>query len=227
MSAVLDSIVELADPPAAAAELARLNDRLAVEATIPPEIAEGVREIATAIEQTGLARWETVDPLHALIVLRAEVVAQRALERPESPAARDELRVALESMRQAFAAIAEREPVSDERSPNELARWLAATTDVPQARLAQLLGVSARQFQRWVSVTDPSQPEGEEARKIRAVARIVNQLRFVLTPAGAIEWFSWPRSDLDGEPPAALLHDPSRLPDLTALAGSMRSTYAG
>jgi hypothetical protein len=85
--------------------------------------------------------------------------------------------------------------------------------------------VSLRQFQRWLS-TQGSQPEGEDARRVRAVARIVNQLRFSLTPAGAIEWFGWPRDDLAGKRPSDLLGDPGRLPELAALAGSMRSTYA-
>jgi uncharacterized protein (DUF2384 family) len=226
MTAVLDSVADLADPRAAASEIARLNDLLARETTIPPEVSEGVREIATAIERTEPARWEAVDPRHAVVVLRAEVIAQHALEEPRSPAARDQLRIALESMRQGLAAIAEREPVSDERSPKEIVRWLAETTEAPQAQLAELLGVSTRQFQRWVSPTDPSRPEGEEARKVRAVARIVNQLRFVLTAAGAIAWFAWPRSDLGGRTPASLLADPERLPELTAVAGSMRSAYA-
>jgi uncharacterized protein (DUF2384 family) len=136
------------------------------------------------------------------------------------------LRVALESLRQGFAAIAESEPVADERSPKEVARWLAEKTEVPQNRLAELFGVSLRQFQRWVSPQERAQPEGDDARRVRAVARIVNQLRFSLTPAGAIEWFSWPRDDLDGRRPIELLDEPGRLPELTALAGSMRSTYA-
>jgi hypothetical protein len=226
MGAVLDHIAELSDPKAAAAEVARLNDLLAPTTVIPSEVSDGVREIGSAIERTDLSRWEAVDPRHALIVLRAEVIAQRALDELESPAARDQLRIALESIRQALAAIAEREPVSDDRSPKEVVQWLAESTEVPQARLAELVGVSTRQFQRWVSGAEPSQPEGEEARKVRAVARIVNQLRFVLTPAGAVDWFNWPRTDLDGKPPAALLADPQRLPELTMVAGRMRSAYA-
>jgi hypothetical protein len=136
------------------------------------------------------------------------------------------LRVALESIRQGFAAIAESEPVSDERSSKELVHWLVQVTEVPQSRLARLIGVSTRQFQRWASSTEPSSPEGDDARKVRAIARIVGQLRFVLTPAGTIDWFDWPRDDLRGRTPSDLLDDPQRLPELTLAAGSMRSTYA-
>ena len=75
-------------------------------------------------------------------------------------------------------------------------QWLAARTEVSQPTLADLLGVSARQLQRWLSESEAVQPEGEDARKVRVIARVVNQLRFVLTPAGTIDWFGWPRTDL-------------------------------
>src|ERR671918_542549 len=65
-----------------------------------------------------------------------------------------------------------------------------------------------RKFQRWASPREQAQPEGEDARRVRAVARIINQLRFSLTPVGAVEWFSWPRDDLDGRRPLDLLDEP-------------------
>jgi len=226
MSAVLDAITDLAEPAAAAAALARLNDRLAGFRTIPAEIAGEVREITGAVEETQLRRWEAIDPYHAVVVLHSAISAQRALERPDSPAARDQLRVALESIRQSLTAIAEREPVSDERTPKEIVGSLAAWTEVPQARLAELLGVSARQLQRWLSTVESSHPEGEDARRVRLVAKLVNQLRFVLTPAGTVAWFGWPRHDLGGRTPLELLADPAAEPTLAMVAGTMRSTFA-
>ena len=226
MSAVLDKITDLSQPAAAAQEIQRLNDQLASERTIPPAIAAAVREIASGIQETNLRRWETVDPTHAVIVLRSAVSAQLAVEDPDSPAARDQLRVALESIRQSLAAIAEREPVSAERTPKEIVQWLAARTEVPQTRLAALLGVSARQLQRWLSPAQGSQPEGDDARRVRLIARIVNQLRFALTPAGTVEWFGWARSDLGSRTPADLLDDPMEEPRLLMIAGAMRSTLA-
>jgi uncharacterized protein (DUF2384 family) len=226
VSAVLDTIADLRDPATAATEIQRLNDQLAGEREIPGPIAAAVREIAAGIDRTNLQRWEAIDPRHAVIVLHSALSAQRAIEEPASPAARDQLRIALESLRQSLAAIAEREPVSDERSPKELVHWLAARTEVPQTKLAELLGVSARQLQRWLSATEKAQPEGEEARKVRVVARVVNQLRFALTPAGTIDWFGWPRSDLDRRRPVDLLGDPAEEPTLLTLASAMRSTLA-
>jgi hypothetical protein len=108
----------------------------------------------------------------------------------------------------------------------EIVQCLAERTEVSQARLAALFEVSPRQFQRWISTSETTQPEGDDAHKVRAVARIVNQLRFVLTPVGTIDWFEWPRDDLGGQTPAQLLADSQRLPELTQIAGSMRSTYA-
>ena len=227
MSLVLESMVDLSEPAIAAAEIQRLNDRLATQRAIPAEIADTVRELAAGVDQTHLRRWEAVDPHHAVIVLHSALSAQRALEDPESPAARDQLRVALESIRQSLAAIAEREPVGDERTPKEVVQWLADRSEVSQSKLADLLGVSARQLQRWLSAGEPAQPEGEDARKVRLVARVVNQLRFVLTPAGTVDWFSWSRSDLDERCPLDLLDDPAQEPTLAMVAGAMRSQFAG
>lgn len=226
MSTVLDSIVDLSQPAAAAVEIQRLNDRLAVERTISAPIADTVRQLAAGVDQTDVRRWEAIDPHHAVIVLHSAVSAQRAIEEPDSPAARDQLRVALESIRQSLAAIAEREPVSDERSPKQIVQWLAERTEVSQAALADLLGVSARQLQRWLSTSEPAQPEGDDARKVRLVARLVNQLRFVLTPAGTVDWFSWRRTDLDQQRPRDLLDDPAAEPTLAAIAGAMRGQLA-
>jgi uncharacterized protein (DUF2384 family) len=227
MTAVLDTVTEIARPGAAAQEIARLNSRLARERTIPAEVIDGVREIAAGVaRETAIARWEAVDPYLVLIIHRGVIQAEEATRYPNEPEARDQLRVALESLRQGFAAIAEGEPVGDERSPKEIVRWLVETAEVPQAKLADLLGVHLRKFQRWASAREQSQPEGEDARRVRAVARIINQLRFSLTPAGAVDWFSWPRDDLDGRRPTDLLGEPDKLPELTMIAGSMRSTYA-
>ena len=59
------------------------------------------------------------------------------------------------------------------------------------------------------------------------VAREVNQLRFVLTPAGTVSWFGWPRTDLDQRRPLDLLHDPTEEPTLVLVAGAMRGQLAG
>ncbi|MBA3718220.1 MAG: hypothetical protein H0W87_08345 [Actinobacteria bacterium] len=214
------------DPSATAQELARLNSRLARDATISEDIAEAVHlVVAGIVDPAASALWEVMDPYLAFIVHRAALQAGEALRDRDDQAARDRLRVTLETLRQGFAAIAENEPVADERSSKEVARWLADTAEVPQTSLAELLGVSLRQFQRWISPHTKGEPEGDDARRLRTVARIVNQLRFSLTPSGAVDWFTWPRDDLGGQRPIELLDDLGRLPELIAIAGGMRSTY--
>jgi hypothetical protein len=227
MTVTVDPAVDvISDPAGTARDIALINDTLAADAVISGEIVESVYAIASSVGATRTdPRWEAVDPYLQIVVQGSAVQAQDALRHPEERHARDQLRIALESMRQGFAAIAENEPVGDDRSPKEIARWLADTAEVPQSRLAELLGVSLRQFQRWISPQGKSEPEGDEARRLRAVARILNQLRFSLTPAGAVEWFTWPHDRLDGRRPLDVLNEPDALPDLTAIAGSMRSTY--
>ena len=95
---------------------------------------------------------------------------------------------------------------------------------MPQRDLAELLGVELRRFQRWISPRERTQPEGEDARRLRAVARLAGQLRHAFTPAGVVAWFDWPRPELGGATPRSLLGDPVRLPDLLLAAGSTRST---
>jgi hypothetical protein len=225
MTALLETIADLTRPAEAAEELMVLNHRLAEHLVIPPDIQAVVKQITDAVDRSD-GHWESVDPRHVEILLRSSLSAQLALMEPDLPASRDRLRLALDGLGQAFAAIAEFEPVADERPPKQLVAWLAARTEVSQARLARLLGVSPRQFQRWLSPSESAQPEGGDLRKVRAVARIVNQLRFALTPAGVIEWFDWPLPDLDGGRPVDLLDEPGRLPDLIRVAAGMRATTA-
>jgi hypothetical protein len=217
---VTTELLDLARPVEAAAAVDALNDRLAAEARVPAEVGAEVARLAAAVRATPLERWTAADPYLALLVHRAVLDAQAAVEEE----ARDALRIALERLSHALAALGEAEEVGDARSPKELARWLAGAVEVPQRDLADLLGVDLRRFQRWISARERTRPDGEEARRLRALARIVGQLRHALTPAGVVAWFDWPRPELGGATPRELLADPVRLPDLVLAAGSMRST---
>jgi hypothetical protein len=213
-------VLDLAQPAAAAGTVDALNDRLAFEPGVPADVAAAVGALASAVRATPLERWTAADPYLALLVHRAVLDAQAAVEEE----ARDPLRIALERLSHALAALGEAEEVGDARTPKELARWLATAVEVPQRDLAELLGVDLRRFQRWISPRERTQPEGEEARRLRALARIVGQLRHAFTPAGVLAWFDWPRPELGGATPRELLGDPVRLPDLLLAAGSTRST---
>jgi hypothetical protein len=213
-------VLDIARPAEAAAAVDALNDALAAEARVPAAIGASVGALAAAVRATPLERWTAADPYLALLVHRAVLDAQAAVEEES----RDALRIALERLSHALAALGEAEEVGDARSPKELARWLARAVEVPQRDLADLLGVDLRRFQRWISARERTRPEGEEARRLRALARLVGQLRHSFTPAGVVAWFDWPRADLGGATPRELLADPVRLPDLMLAAGSTRST---
>jgi hypothetical protein len=213
-------LLDLARPAEAAAAVDSLNDVLAGEADVPAAMGADVARLAAAVRATPLDRWTAADPYLALLVHRAVLDAQAAVEQE----ARDALRIALEWLSHALAALGEAEEVGDARTPKELARWLADAVEVPQRDLADLLGVDLRRFQRWISARERTRPEGEEARRLRALARLAGQLRHAFTPAGVVAWFDWPRPELGGATPRELLGDPVRLPDLVLAAGSMRST---
>jgi hypothetical protein len=213
-------VLDIARPAEAAALVDALNDALAAEARVPAGMGASVGALAAAVRATPLERWTAADPYLALLVHRAVLDAQAAVE----DRSRDALRIALERLSHALSALGEAEEVGDARSPKELARWLAAAVEVPQRDLADLLGVDLRRFQRWISARERTRPEGEEARRLRALARVVGQLRHSFTPAGVVAWFDWPRADLGGATPRELLGDPVRLPELMLAAGSTRST---
>jgi hypothetical protein len=128
-------------------------------------------------------------------------------------------------MRFLFARIAEREPIGEDRPANEVARWLEGVLpSVAQPRKARLLGVSPRTYQRWIS--DQSLPAGADERRLRVLARIVNQLRHSLTGPGVVDWFEQPRADLGGARPVEVLDDPGRLEPLLAAAAASRGNVA-
>src|SRR5918998_3114497 len=181
--------IDLARPAAAAAAVDALNDTLAASARVPAGIGAAVGALVAAVRATPLERWTAADPYLALLVHRAVLDAQAAVEDGE----RDALRIALERLSHALAALAEAEEVGDARTPKELAQWLVAAVEGPPRDPADLLGVDLRRFQRWISPRERTQPEGDDARRLRALARIVGQLRHAFTPAGVVAWFDWPQ----------------------------------
>jgi hypothetical protein len=211
---------DLTDPARAAAAVDALNDHLAAAPRVDARAREEVAALAEAVRATPIERWVAADPYLALLVHRSVLDAQAAAEEGD----RDGLRLALERAGHAVAALSENEQVGDVRPAKELARWLVATVEAPQRDLAGLLGVDLRRFQRWASATERTRPEGEDARRVRAVARLVAQLRHAYTAAGVLAWFDRPRADLEGRSPRELLDDPVRLPDLLLAAGSGRAT---
>jgi hypothetical protein len=215
---------DLRQPAVLADALGAANRELAREAETPASVVGLVEDVAGAIAHGDDDELAQVNPWLWIRVQGAALRAQAAL-REDGPQRRRQLRLALEQLRFLFSRIAEREPIGEERPANEVARWLEATLpSVSQQRKAELLGVGLRTYQRWIA--DASTPSGEDERRLRLVARFVNQLRHSLTGPGVVEWFAHPRADLDGASPAAVLDDPDRLEPLIAAAAASRGNVA-
>ena len=207
-------------------ELADANRRLARARDTPSSVVVLVHDVADAIGAGREHELTAINPWLWIKVQGAALRAQGAL-RHDDPVRRREVRLALEQLRFLFARIAEREPIGEDQPATEVARWLEATLpSVSQPRKARLLGISLRTYQRWISDREPTTPSGDEERRLRVVARLVNQLRHSLTGPGVVEWFERGRADLDGASPADALDDPDRLEPLLAAAAASRGNVA-
>jgi hypothetical protein len=207
----------------AAAEAGR---HLATARVVPAEVGRVVAEVSEAREATPETELAAVDPYLVLALDRGLLGAWRALRDGADAARRDAVRVAVEQIRQALRDLGDDAPVADTRPAKDVARWLGEVLDASQADVAALLGVSPRQYQRWVSASDPAEPRGADAHRLRAVARLVAHLRHAWTGPGVVAWLTAPHPALEGHAPVSLLDDPDQLPRLRGLAASTRSTRA-
>jgi hypothetical protein len=219
------TMVDIRQPVEVAAQLAELNKTLAQSAEVPEGVLGFVHDLAETVADLDERDFGAVDPYLVIALQKAALKAQLVLGEAD-PERRRELRLRIEQMRHVFRDIASEEPVSDERSGKELARWLVESVHVPQLQLAELLDVDRRTLQRWISTKEPAAPAGEDERRLRVVARVVNQLRYALTPAGVIGWFERARPELDDQAPRTLLPEADALPRLQALATGLRTSVA-
>jgi hypothetical protein len=209
LSEVSEHGLDPCDAATTARWIASLNTELSRLPEIPERFEEEVDEIARVCLSNARS-WLRVDPEPTFYALLALFEAKTAIaRRDEGLDARNQLRLALGQLEQALSFIAEGGPVAMTRTSREILLWLRETLDLPQNCLAELLGVSLRRLQRWLSDTDRAEPHGAEAERLRTVASVVNQLRFSLTAGGIIAWFDMPNTHLQGEKPRALLAQPS------------------
>jgi uncharacterized protein (DUF2384 family) len=220
------TLFDLEHPLVVAHELGEANRRLSREAETPAGVIGLVEDLTDAISEGDEHELAVVNPWLWIRVQGAALRAQASL-REDDPRRRRQLRLALEQMRFLFARLAEREPIGEDQPAGEVARWLETTLpSVSQQQKADLLRVGVRTYQRWISDRETTTPTGEDERRLRVVARIVNQLRHSLTGPGVIEWFEHPRADLDDASPVDVLDDSDRLEPLLAAAAASRGNVA-
>jgi hypothetical protein len=218
--------IDIRQPEIVARELGQVNARLAREHETPASVAGVVADVADAIAGGDDGAIALVNPWLWIKLQSAAIRAQSAL-REEDPERRRHLRLALEQMRFLFARIADREPIGEDRPVHDVVRWLdTALASVSQPRKAELLDVSPRTYQRWISAQESVRPSADDERRLRIVARIVNQLRHSLTGPGVVDWFEHPRADLQGATPAGVLDDPDKLELLITAAAASRGNIA-
>jgi len=206
------------------AELAEASARLAEADELPASIGELVHELAVALRDMDRSEWEpSVDPYLRVEIDRVAIGALLALDEDDD-AALEGVELALEAMRDIFHDMAESPAMSEDRSPEEIARWLKDATQGSSQEVAGLLGVSKRTMERWLAGT--SAPQGDDRMRLLLAARLINQLRHAMTGRGALRWFARAMPDLAGRTPRELLLDPASAPALVGLAAQARRSDA-
>jgi uncharacterized protein (DUF2384 family) len=221
---------DIANPETVAHALAEANRRLRNEPVTPPSVIDLVSDVSKQIAETPREQWASVVADEWIELQQAAMRAQRvALGEPDERAQRRQLRLLIEELRFRLSRLAEHGAYDAERPIDDVVRWLDRALPVAQAVKAELLGVHDRTYQRWVSEADASHPSGEDDRRVRLIARLVGDLRHVLTGPGAASWLQRPHAALADQTPLQVIEhaDPDAQRRLFELVASARSGAAG
>jgi uncharacterized protein (DUF2384 family) len=205
------------------------NRRLARESVAPRSVVELLDQLCRDIGSTDQSELSGVSSEDWIALQSAALRTQTALHQVDDEREqRRQLRLLMDELRARLFRIADKQPVSDDRPVKDVVRWLDGIVSLPQQRKAALLGASERTYQRWISETETSRPEGEEERRVRLIARAVNDLRFLFTAGGAVEWLERENARLDGRAPLELLGagDPEQAQRVFDVAASARTGAA-
>jgi uncharacterized protein (DUF2384 family) len=209
------------------ADLNAATATLATATEVTEPVADAVGRLVQAVAPLSPPAFDAADPYLVEALLTGTVGCAQAIWATEPAARRSELRVPLERARQALRDLLDERNVAADRPAKAVARWLVEVTELPQHELAQLVGVATRTFQRWISDSEQAAPAGDDETRLRTLARTIDQLRWSMTPSGAVRWLQRPHPALDGGRPADLLAEPLGYSELPKLAASTRGMVAG
>jgi uncharacterized protein (DUF2384 family) len=196
---------------------------LARSKTVPDRVIEVIDGFESALGAATPSRLEA-DPYLTSALWAAAFRAEKALRHDGDAEKRRDVRIALEQFRQALRGIVENQPYSDDSAVRDILARTVEILAVPQKSVAELLGVSVRQLQRWLGEDGP-EPAADDAARIRAVGQVVNQLRHAFTGPGVLAWFTRAHPVL-GVRPIDLLDDPLAYPAVISAATAARAMTA-
>lgn len=191
--------------------------------TMPAEVMGLIDSFESALGAATPSRLDA-NPYLTSMMWAAAFRAEKALRHDNAADQRRDVRIALEQFRHALRDIVENQPYNDGALIHDVLTRTVDTIAAPQKSIAELLGVSVRQLQRWLA-DDAVEPAADDAARIRMVGQLVNQLRHTFTGPGVIAWF-YRRHPTLGERPIDLLDDPLRYPEVLSAATAARAMTA-
>jgi transcriptional regulator with XRE-family HTH domain len=184
----------MTDLEALAARAEEVNRRQAASGAVIDGTQEFVDDLARRFGSMG--GQAPADPQDELLFYRALTDLQLACRTQDRRA----VRIGLQRVQDALMQIISNQPVREGRDAREIAAWVAETfRDVTRAKLADVLGVDRRTFNRWAD--GQTRPTDEDARRLRTFARTANLLLRGLTATGVVSWFELPNRELGGRAP--------------------------
>jgi hypothetical protein len=203
--------------------LERVNDAtktLQKSDAVPDAVAQFVDSLEPTLHAAAPMRLQA-DPYLSTALFAAAFRAEKALRHDNAASQRRDLRIALEQFRQALRDIVSNRPVSADAPVRDVLAYTVSVVSVPQKDIAELLGVSTRQLQRWLSKDGP-EPTGDDEARIRIVGQLANQLRHSFTGPGVLAWF-YRKHPVLHVIPLKWLDDPLHYPALVNAATAARA----
>lgn len=220
---------DIHEPGTVVRDLEAAARRVQGSETVPDVVLELVSDLCEDIGSADVDAASDISPTDWMAIQSAALRALSAVRESDEREQRRKLRLLIEELRFRLARLAEDQPISDGRPIKDVVRWLDRSWNVSQGVKGELFGVSDRTWQRWASANEPSEPTGDQDRHVRLIARLVNDLRFLLTANGVLAWLRSAPPDLGGRTPLEIVRsgDVEGLRQLATVVGRARAGAAG